>query len=292
MALPKIVGGIVAVLVAIIVVAVVAIPIVNDTTDTMLYGSNSGSYHYTSEISSDEDYSIEFTNTGGTRAATLNGDPISYNPGGPIIMADSFVVLYDYSGLNPTIFIQYNDATFASYTVPNAGESIELTISDGTLSITGTNNSETVDVTKTYSELDFVYDESGDLVFATSSNLPAYLPIGDPLYVIQWNNPSSGYSVKITPEEMSGKTTVGISGLDGVLGSPVNTPSVSYTSDGTNYTLSSAPNGSGGYVIPVQYIAHSDNQTNANLLQVIPIIMMISVLMIAVAMLAYKGRDY
>lgn len=275
------VGGIIAVLVAVIVVAVVAIPIVDDTTTSIINDDNANletGITFDVNVSETESYEIEYSS--GT--LTINGTEVSIGITTPVplFVTNTFSVWFDSDQSQPlygAVSASQTTVTLSSATFTNGTYSSNATVGN--------------DPSGSYTDVYLAFNPNGSGSYGIgvpSSESPIYANNGSTVYLmsVSSNNintisygtvPSSGTTLSSTP----------------VWGLNASPPTLTATiTAGNDYATITAASSNTSLIAPIQYLGNADNQTEATLLNVIPIMMILAIVIMAVGLIAYNRSDY
>lgn len=274
MSTSKIVGGIIGVLVAIIVVAVVAIPIVNDTTSSIINDDNANleaGISYDVDLSATGSYTVEYS----SGKLTINDVEVNVPSGSsiPVIVTDTYSAWLNNGVLMGGVKATSSTSSLNSVTFNNGSYDADPTA--------GSN------ATGTYTSIYFALNENNKGTYGIGTpgaDSPIYANNSSKIFLSQ---NGSNYASATVPT--SGTTIQ----TENVWSTYSSGTSLTFTiTAGEDYATITGTSNSAMVIAPFEYLANADNATNANLLNIIPMLMLIGIVMLAVAMLAYKGRDY
>lgn len=284
---------------AVIMFATVLVPVINDTGNNLLYGSAGDSaYNATFDANLSVDGTYEFTRTAidpTTTQFTMNGKEIDFLVSGtehvvPIIISDSFVLLSD--GTTTYLFGVSNSDVY-TVNAGTYGTPASVTFNNGQVSYRN-GNSDPV-VSESYSTIYYAYnvDGSGQYGLFTPGSNPQYDVGSFDVYVYL----SFGGALFNVSSPNAHDVPVAVAGTQIVKFAQGNPSGVVYFDNENGYVtpVGFGNNGSltnGYFFIPMTYVAHPENQSAVDLFMLIPILVIISIVVMATGFIIVRGRDY
>jgi len=275
--------------VAIIVLATLLVPVVNDITDQSIaeYNNSAGTY---ARASGDETVEINYTWVDGVQTYTVNGNAVDVSSEivwmceNKCLLAHSTNPKFIGDGLGR----QDNVRTFNA--VIN-GNTIDFILTTSSHSFSGT---WTVDYC-------FYVAPTGDFksIDVSDSTATVYINSSDDLYYANWTYTVdrwfSGHGTSVSENGVEKTATVTPHAIDGVTGAysitlGATSDDLTYVTDngGTEYTVHPY-----FYIVPAKVVGEKMNggQAIASIIAIIPLIVIVAILMGAIGMVATRTRD-